>query len=170
MYHQAQERDEVCTKLWEYCKMGWPRKQLIPLNLTPYWKARNSLTICNDLLVYNSCIVLLRSMQRETLQKIHSGHLGIEKSRNVLQHRYGSQEWCTRSLNLCRIAEYVPKESRQGEEPLMTSELPKYPWQVMGTDLFELNKANYLLVVDYFSRYPEVLQLMSTTSLENTEW
>ena len=78
MYHQAQERDEVCTKLWEYCKMGWPRKQLIPLNLTPYWKARNSLTICNDLLVYNSCIVLLRSLQRETLQKIHSGHLGIE--------------------------------------------------------------------------------------------
>ena len=45
----------------------------------------------------------------------------------------------------------------------MTSELPKYPWQVVGTDLFKL-KANYLLVVDYFSRYPEVLQLTSTTS------
>ena len=47
----------------------------------------------------------------------------------------------------------------------MTSELPKYPWQVVATDLFELNKLNYLLVVDYFSRYPEVLQLTSTTSM-----
>ena len=46
----------------------------------------------------------------------------------------------------------------------MTSELPKYPWQVVGTDLFELNKSNYLLVVDYFSKYPKVLQLTSTTS------
>ena len=35
-YRQAQERDEVCTQLRECCKMGWPRKQLIPLNLTPY--------------------------------------------------------------------------------------------------------------------------------------
>ena len=45
------------------------------------------------------------------------------------------------------------------------SELLKYPWQVVGTDLFELNKLNYLLVVDYFSRYPVVLQLTSTTSM-----
>ena len=79
MYRQAQEWDEVCTQLREYCKMGWPRKQLIPLSLTPYWKARNSLTICNDLLLYNSRIVVPKSLQRETLQKIHSGHLGIEK-------------------------------------------------------------------------------------------
>ena len=56
------------------------------------------------------------------------------------------------------------KESRQGKEPLMMSDLPKYPWQVVGTDLFELNKSNYLLVVDYFSRYPEAIQLTSTTS------
>ena len=79
IYCQAQEWDEVCTQLREYCKMGWPRKQLIPLSLTPYWKARNSLTICNDLLLYNSRIVVPKSLQRETLQKIHSGHLGIEK-------------------------------------------------------------------------------------------
>ena len=63
MYRQAQEQDEVCTQLREYCRMGWPRKQLIPFNLTPYWKARNSLTICNDLLLYNSRIVVPRSLQ-----------------------------------------------------------------------------------------------------------
>ena len=34
-YHQAQERDELCTQVREYCKMGWPKKQLIPPNLTP---------------------------------------------------------------------------------------------------------------------------------------
>ena len=150
--------------------MGWLRRQLIPLNLTPYWKARNSLTICNDLLVYNSCIVLPRSLQRETLQNIHSGHLGIEKCK---KHTATSVWWpgvmdqVTQLVQNCRVC---TKESRQGEEPFMTSELLKYPWQVVGTDLFELNKANYLLVVDYFSRYPEVLQLMSTTSLENTDF
>ena len=38
-YCQAQEHDKVCTQVQEYCKTGWPKKQLTPPNLTPYWKA-----------------------------------------------------------------------------------------------------------------------------------
>ena len=34
----------------------------------------------------------------------------------------------------------------------------------MGTDLFELDRRCYVLVVDYFSRYPEVIELISTFS------
>jgi transposase InsO family protein len=49
------------------------------------------------------------------------------------------------------------------KEPLIPTPLPDYPWQLVGTDLFELNQKHYLLVVDYFSRYLEVLQLSSTT-------
>ena len=49
-------------------------------------------------------------------------------------------------------------------DPLLPTSLPDYPWQVVGTDLFEFKCVHYLLVVDYFSRYPEVVQLRSTTS------
>ena len=34
----------------------------------------------------------------------------------------------------------------------------------MGTDLFEIDGTHYLLTVDYFSRYPEVRQLTTTSS------
>ena len=47
---------------------------------------------------------------------------------------------------------------------MLSSELPKHPWQKVATDLFELNRQSYLLVVDYYSRYPEVIKLHSTTS------
>ena len=50
-------------------------------------------------------------------------------------------------------------------EPLITTHLPDYyPWQMVGTDLFELKGSHYLLVLDYFSRYPETTKLVSTTS------
>ena len=122
------------------------------------------MTICDDLLLYNSRIVIPKPLQRETLQKIHSGHLGIEKSKR----RTAASVWwpgvMQQVIQLVQNCQTCAKESRQGKEPLMTTELPKYPWQVVGTDLFELNKSTYLLVVDYFSRYPEVIQLSSTTS------
>ncbi|KAL5503067.1 hypothetical protein EMCRGX_G009958, partial [Ephydatia muelleri] len=42
--------------------------------------------------------------------------------------------------------------------------LPDYPWQSVAMDLFVLNGVNYVVIVDYFSRYPEVIKLRSTTS------
>ena len=51
------------------------------------------------------------------------------------------------------------------KEPLMSSSLPARPWETVAADLFELNGTSYLLVVDYFSRFPEVVKLTSTTSV-----
>jgi len=49
-------------------------------------------------------------------------------------------------------------------EPLIRSSLPANPWETVAADLFELKGISYLLVVDYFSRFPEVVKLTSTTS------
>ena len=49
-------------------------------------------------------------------------------------------------------------------EPLIPTELPRRPWQKLGSDLFEYKGATYILVVDYFSCYVEILKLSSTTS------
>ena len=48
------------------------------------------------------------------------------------------------------------------KEPLLPSALPKHPWEKVASDLFEF-KGN-LLVVDYYSHYPEVIQLTATSS------
>ena len=56
------------------------------------------------------------------------------------------------------------KASAVHKEPLMPTPLPDYPWQVVGSDLFSLKGDQYLVVVDYFSRFPEVTKLSSTVS------
>ena len=68
---------------------------------------------------------------------------------------------------MCRIASTV-KERVPPKEPLLPTSLPTslpaYPWQRIGTDLFQVNNKTYLIAVDFFSRYPEVITLSSTTS------
>jgi len=47
---------------------------------------------------------------------------------------------------------------------MLGSKLPKHPWERVTTDLFELNKNTYLLIVNYYSHYPEVTKLKTTTT------
>ena len=56
------------------------------------------------------------------------------------------------------------KQSTLNREPMILSSLPDFPWQIIGTDLFQHKGTTYLRVVDYFSRYPEITKLTNTTS------
>ena len=39
------------------------------------------------------------------------------------------------------------------------STLPEYPWERIATDLFKWKKSSYLLLVDYYSRFIEIVKL-----------
>jgi len=80
-YRHAQEQDPVCQQVTEYCRQGWPRKRPSRPDIVPYWNARALLTVCGRLLMYGHRIVVPKSLQKETMQKIHAGHQGIERCR-----------------------------------------------------------------------------------------
>ncbi|KAL0173103.1 hypothetical protein M9458_033414, partial [Cirrhinus mrigala] len=50
------------------------------------------------------------------------------------------------------------------KEPLLSYSIPERPWQVVGTDLFTWNEQNYIIIVDYYSRYFEMERLHSCTA------
>lgn len=136
----------------------------IDIPIGPYWKVQSELSIHNKLLLRGKQIVVPKSLQQETLSKIHQGHQGIERCR---LHAKSSVWWPGKFQQIKHLIEQCPvyvKSSTPKSQPLIPSELPDYPWQRVGTDLFAINGVNYLLIVDYFSRYPEVIKLSSTTS------
>lgn len=47
----------------------------------------------------------------------------------------------------------------QTREPLLPHEIPTGPWQVIATDIFTLHGEDYLLVVDYYSKFPIIRRL-----------
>ena len=161
-YRKAQLQDPECTQVREYCQSGWPTRNALHPNIVPFWKARGALTICNDLLLFNSRIVVPKPLQRETLMKIHSGHQEMVRCNQRLKQSVwwpGVNSQMSQMVQECQVC---IKNAKNRREPLMTTPTPDYPWQMVGTDLFDLNGTNYLLVTDYFSRYPEVIKLTSS--------
>ena len=160
-YIKAQAQDAVCSQIMRYCTEGWPDKHKILPVLKPYWKLQGELTVHNNLLLFRTRIVVPNALQRETLQKIHNGHQGIQRCRLRAQSSVwwpGISQHISNLIENCHVCKKIKTISRtiNVHSP---SRLPR-----VASDLFFLGSDSYLLIVDYFSRYSEVIKLKSTTS------
>ena len=165
IYRQAKKKDFECSSIIDYCKAGWPSNPIaVQLKLRPFWKERHYLTVCDDLLLNKSRIVVPQSLRKETMEKIHNGHQGEER---CCWRALTSVWWPGVTHHITQMVKQstiYAKQAKQKKEPLMPTDLPDYPWQIVGTDLFELKGTRYLITVDYFSCYAEVTKLTFTTS------
>ena len=50
------------------------------------------------------------------------------------------------------------------KEPLRPTPIPDVPWQLVGSDLFTLNNEDYLVIVDYYSKFFQLAKLEDTRS------
>ena len=57
------------------------------------------------------------------------------------------------------------KSEKAGKKTMFASDIAVYLFQIVGVDLFHWNGQNFLLVVDYHSKYREIKRLYSTTSV-----
>lgn len=164
-YQRQQAEDHICSTIINYCRTGWPEKNDVGADLGPYWKARGELTVDkNNLLLYGKCIFVPKSLQKQTLEKLHTGHQGVKRCRlhaNTSVWWPGLSHEVENMVKQCQrcARDYIPRK-----EPMIPTEVPDYLWQKIGTDLFHLKGATYLVVIDYFSRYPEVQRLPSIIS------
>lgn len=77
-YRDAQQKDDICSRVITFCKKGWPKKERMSRDMLPYRRVRGELTFCRDLLLRGRRIVVPASLRTETMEKIHSGHQGIQ--------------------------------------------------------------------------------------------
>ena len=163
-FRKAQTDDQILSQVINFCQAGWPNKSSLSSCVKPYWKIRDELSVCKQLLLRGDRIVVPSSLQQDILQRLHQGHQGIVKCK--LRARC-SVWWPEISKQIDKVIQDCQTCSQNfpnRSEPLIPTQLPERPWQKVGSDLFEIKGKSYLLVIDYFSRYVEVLQLSQTTS------
>jgi transposase InsO family protein len=149
-----------------YTLTGWPQyAQDVSANLRDYYNERGFLSVSDGLLMYGERIVIPRSMRPVILDKMHEGHLGINKT---LERAKMSAWWPGMTKDIKHVVTTCTHcQARQGsqrKEPLITTPLPEGTWHRVGADLCEHSGKKYLVMVDYYSRYIEILEAKSTTS------
>ena len=140
---------------------GWPdKREGVSPAVRQYWSYRDELTCLDGLLFKGDKIIVPKTLQSEMLEKIHETHLGIVKCKNRARQVLFWPGMSARIEETVAACALCAEHSRaNAKEPLIPMEIPERPWAKVGADLFEFNNQHYLLIVDYFSKWPEISKL-----------
>ncbi len=160
------EKDQQFQILKGVIQRGWPEeKRKCPLSVSEFWNHRDELSYLHGIIFKGEKIIVPRSLRPDMLSRIHASHLGIEKSKQRARDIMfwpGMGKEIENIISKCSIClTYRPSNTK---EPMISHKIPDRPWQVVATDLFTWNNEDYLVTVDYYSRYFELDKLHSTTS------
>ena len=161
-------RDVNLRYTMDYVIEGWPQhKQDVKLAARDFFGIRNELSIHNRLLLRGDRIVIPFVLREEMIERIHDGHLGINKCReraNVSMWWPGMGKQIEERVTKCRHC--LAKKPSQPSEPLISTEMPSKPFEMVAADIFEFNKSEYIVMVDYYSRWIDIAYLPNITSAE----
>lgn len=145
---------------------GWPEnRNKCPTELSDFWNFRDEISYYEGILFKSDKIIVPASLRQNLLEKIHTGHMGIERSKQRARDDLfwpGMGNAITATVENCSI--YQERRSSNTKEPLISHNIPERPWQIVASDLFTWKGEEYMVVVDYYSRYFELDRLHSTTS------
>ena len=100
----------------------------------------------------------------ETLKVLYLGHYAVDKMQlRALETVYwpGINKDILKRYQSCKTC--IKHSKSQRCEPLQSHPTPELPGHPVATDLFEIKNSKYLLLVDYYSRFPILHKLGSAT-------
>ena len=137
---------------------GWPQHyKSLPVVLHSFWQLKDDLAIELSWVTYQGRFYIPSLMHKACLKLLHEGHPGIAKMKLRAQT---SIYWI--SLNkeiedhILRCEPCQVNGKSQSKEPVIPIEIPNRPWQKLGADLFLQCGKWYLLICDYYSKFPVV--------------
>ena len=158
--------DQVLQLLMQQIMEGWPQHcKSLPVVLCPFWQLKDDLAIELSCVTYQGRFYIPSTMHKTYLNLLHEGHPGIVKMKLRAQTRVywiGLNKEIEDHILRCEPCQINSKS--QSKEPVIPIEIPNRPWQKLGADLFFQSGKWYLLICDYYSKFPVVHGLPATLS------
>lgn len=157
-------RDPILAKVHDLINTGWPYK--VEEELKTYHTKQNELTTEEKIVMWGHRVVIPTSMRKGILCELHSGHLGIVKTKALAR----SYVWwpnidkdienLVKGCKACLLQRDNPEKV-----PLTPWNRPNRPFERIHIDLCgPIKGKQFLIVLDAYSKWVEAFAMDSTTS------
>jgi len=166
---RATANDTILSRVLQFTKNGWPAA--VDKSLQAYFNKRQEITVEGGCLLWGIRVIVPEKLQKRILDELHMDHLGIVRMKNKAR----SYVWwpgvdqdiekVVRSCLSCQKVRNTPPTT-----PLHPWLWPTKPWRRVHVDFAGpfLNKM-FLLVTDAHSKWPEIIEMSSTTSTKTID-
>ncbi|XP_048775245.2 uncharacterized protein K02A2.6-like [Ostrea edulis] len=163
-------KDTTLKVVYDMNASGWPASaNNLNEALKAYFTRRNEISIYQGCLFWGIRVIIPQNIRSRVLEELHEGHSGIVKMKTVaciLVWWPGIDkdlETLVKSCKGCQDNRPMPPEA-----PIHPWEWPQRAWQRIHVDFAgPFQGSMFLVAVDAFSKWPEVVQ-MSTTTADRT--
>ncbi|XP_054708231.1 uncharacterized protein K02A2.6-like [Uloborus diversus] len=161
---RATRVDKVLGVILKYVQSGFPESTDNP-ELKPFFNRRDELSCDKNCLLWGMRVVIPSVYRSRVLDLLHGTHQGTTKMKAIAR----SHVWWP---NLDKDIEGISSQCLACQKtardppasPLQPWRWPKAPWHRVHIDFAQKYQSNYLIVVDSFSKWIEVIKMSSTVS------
>ncbi|XP_055543286.1 uncharacterized protein K02A2.6-like [Wyeomyia smithii] len=166
----ATKTDKALQIVLQYIREGWPTdtRSIMTPDVRTYFSRRESLTHVNGCILFHDRIVVPRKFRRQILKQFHRGHPGMVRIARSFVFWPGIDndiEEFVRNCTPCCTAGKAPVKTTLESWPI-----PDKPWSRIHVDYaVPVDGICFLVVVDPYTKWPEVYANKSTTSSATTK-
>ena len=144
--------------MYEHALKGWPKHG--ETELQPYQRRADQLTIVEECLLWSSRVIIPHTLRNKILNELHEDHVGASRMKAIAR---GFVWWpcldkdiedTVRACQACQDTRHRPVQTHS--HPWI---YPDAPWSRLHADFAEVSGKQYLVIVDAFSKWPEVHEL-----------
>ena len=151
---RASEDDPLISSLMKrVITVSW--RDLNPQE-SSYFLVREQLTAIDGFLLFDSCYVLPENLRQPVLRLAQEGHPGRDAFVDTLRTRVWWPELTKKATAFAEQCGVCWRRHPNQEQDLQPSEV-KSVWNKLAIDLVSIEGHSCLSIIDYGSRYPEVI-------------
>nr|CAI5844124.1 unnamed protein product [Callosobruchus analis] len=162
----AISNDAVFKLLTYYTCYGWPaHRNSVPPEVKRYWTIKDDIYSHKDVLLYKKRLLVPTALRLEFLGLLHKSHQGVVSCKRRAQETVywpGITVDIEKLVLSCQICQEYSRSNQK--EPLTPHEVPMLPWQKIGIDFKSFDGLDFIVIIDYFSKFAVVNKVTSKTS------
>ena len=153
-------------KLQQIITQGFPdHRNQLPDSCRRYWNIREHLTVDDGMIVYGCRLLIPSSMRQQALANLHESHQGTVRTKERARlsiYWPGIDNDIDNVIRSCKICQdQLPSNSKK---PIMSKPKPSRPFQEIAMDFCSFGGQQFLIVVDCFTDWPEIIPMQHDTS------
>jgi hypothetical protein len=160
--------DGQLSQVYEFTLSGWPHQ--VQDELKPFFNRKMEISISQGCLLWGNRVIIPSKCRKQLLMEIHNGHLGMVRMKAVARSFIwwpGLDSQIEDTVRKCHDCQAIQRAPAAVMHPW---ERPSSPWQRIHADFLGPVDGNmFLIVVDAYSKWPEVIPMKDTTSARTIE-